>query len=67
MTAKPYRKRIEQSKERIDAAIRSNAKRFGHHGPDNLIETVPQREGLELHLAFALQLCRELAGWKGAA
>lgn len=67
MTAKPYRKRIEQSKERIDAAIRSNAKRFGHHGPDNLIETVRQREGIALDRAYAIQLCRELAGWKGAA
>jgi hypothetical protein len=60
-----YRGRIAASKERLDAAIRSDAKRFGHHGPANLIETVRQRHKAALNADYAAQLCRELAGWKG--
>lgn len=52
-------------KERLDASLISNAKRFGHYGPANLIETVRQRENIALDLACAENLCREWAGCKG--
>ena len=67
MATKAFKKRIHASKERLDAAIRSDAKRFGHHGPDNLIEVVRQREHAALDRDYAVKLCRELAGWKGAS
>jgi hypothetical protein len=65
MTDKAYRDRIKLSKERLDAAIRSDAKRFGHHGPANLVETVRQRHNAALDPDYAADLCRTLAGWKG--
>jgi len=67
MTTKAFKNRIQASKERLDAAIRDDARRFGHHGPQNLIETVFQRQHAKLDLAYAEQLCRDLAGWKGQA
>lgn len=63
--ATPFRNRIHASKERLDAAIRDDARRFGHHGPANLIETVRQRHFAALDPDYAEQLCRDLAGWKG--
>lgn len=65
MTAKAFKNRIHASKERLDAAIRDDARRFGHHGPAVLIETVRQRQFCTLDPDYAAQLCRELAGWKG--
>jgi hypothetical protein len=62
---KAYKLRIEQSKERLDQAFRSDARRFGHHGPANLIETVRQRHNATMNADYAAQLCRDLAGWKG--
>jgi hypothetical protein len=65
MTTKAFKNRIHASKERLDAAIRDDARRFGHHGPENLIETVRQRQHVQLDPSYAVQLCRDLAGWKG--
>lgn len=62
-TSKGYS--VKLSKERLDALLESDAKRFGHHGPANLIETVRQRHNVALDPAHAAKLCRELAGWKG--
>lgn len=62
-TSKGYS--IKLSKERLDAVIRSDAKRFGHHGPVNLIEAVRQRHNVSHDPDYAAHLCRALAGWKG--
>jgi len=54
-----------EAKARLDKAIQSDAKRFGHHGPADLIETVRQRQNVAIDAEYAEKLCRELAGWKG--
>lgn len=65
MTTTAYKDRIALAKSRLDQAIKSDAKRFGHHGPKNLIETVRQRHSAAITEEYAAQLCRDLAGWKG--
>jgi hypothetical protein len=60
-----YKKRIAMSKERMEEAMRANARRFGHHGPKVLAETIRQREGIAIDLDHAAQLCRTYAGWEG--
>ena len=59
------KQRTQAEKDRLDAALIIDAKRFGHHGPANLIETVRQRHNVPLDPEYAAHLCREFAGWKG--
>ena len=61
------KQRVQASKDRLDATLISDAKRFGHHGPANLIETVRQRHNIPLDPAYAEHLCREWGNWKAPA
>jgi hypothetical protein len=41
---------------RLDAALVSDARRFGHHGIANLVETVRQRHNVAVTEAYARDL-----------
>lgn len=66
MAAHSYKARIAASKARLDESIRADARKFGHHGPKDLIEIVRQRHNAPLDPDYAHELCVTLAGWKGA-
>lgn len=51
-----YKNRIHASKERLEAALMEDARRFGHHGVANLVEIARQRE----HAAITEDYAREL-------
>lgn len=47
---------IHASKERLEAALLSDAKRFGHHGVANFIEVARQRENAAITPEYAREL-----------
>lgn len=55
-STKAYRDRIHASKERLDAALVEDARRFGHHGVSNFIEIARQKE----HAAITEDYARDL-------
>jgi hypothetical protein len=57
-TAKEH---AQAAQDRLDVQIITTAKRFGHHGSANLIETVKQRHNVQIDLAYAEHLCKEWA------
>lgn len=56
MASKAFRNRIHASKERLDAACLDDARRFGHHGVANLIETIRQKEFAAITEEYAREL-----------
>lgn len=60
------KQRTQADKDRLDLIMINEAKRFGHHGPANLIETVRQRHNIAMDPEYAAHLCKQFGNQKPA-
>lgn len=55
-SAKAFRNRTHASKERLDAALANDARRFGHRGVAEFIEIVRQKQHATITETYARDL-----------